>query len=55
MDIRVFIAHTALNYLQQHVLFNASITQVHKMAICSHSSVDAHTGSVENIITVCEL
>ena len=40
------------HYLQQHVLFklNASIIEVHKMSICSHSSVDTHTGSVENIM-----
>ena len=52
MDILIFITH---NYLQRHVLFNASIIQVHKMAVCSRSSVDAHTGSVELLCVSCSL
>ena len=55
MDIHnIFVSHTAL-LLKQHVLFklHASIFNSSQNACCSHSSVDTHTGSVENIITVC--
>ena len=55
MDIHnIFVSHAAL-LLKQHVLFelHASIFNSSQNACCSHSSVDTHTGSVENIITVC--
>ena len=42
--------------IKQHVLFklHASIfNRSSQNACCSHSSVDTHTASVENIITVC--
>ena len=57
MDIHVHIlvSHTAL-LLKQHILFklHASIfNRSSQNACCRHSSVDTHTGSVENVITVC--
>ena len=50
----IYVYHIQHYYLQQHVLFKL-IIEVHKMPLCSHSSVDTHSNSVENIITVCEL
>ena len=50
------LTHTALLFTTQYVLSKTNIhVQVHKMPVCSHSSVDTHTGSVGNIIIVCEL
>ena len=51
----IFVSHTAL-LLKQHALLklNIYIFNINSQnACCSHSSVDTHTGSVENIITVC--
>ena len=54
--VHIFVSHTALllnsmyysNFIHLYI-FNRSSQN----ACCSHSSVDTHTGSVENIITVC--
>ena len=48
----IYLSHI----IKQHVLFklHASIfNRSSQNACCNHSSVDTHTGSVENIITVC--
>ena len=52
--IYVYLSHIQHYYLQQHVLFklmsNESII-VHKMPVCSHSSVDTHTDSTTLLVT----
>ena len=45
--IYIYLSHIQHHYLEQHTLFklnlmHLAIIEVHKMPVCSHSSVDTH-------------
>ena len=51
----IYLSHTYTIIYNSMYYPKLIYMQVHKTPVCSHSSVDTHTGSVENMIIVCEL